>query len=536
MRASVSTGGVLSVGRQVAARVVASRAAIRCQIVRLLVSGSALSLPSALRAQGADTIPTITLNNGVGEAEWLPYGRRWALVGRRDTDGGRVDAVLVHVRREESPTGSDSFSRCWIKPAVPQASDTATKFRVVLERLALGEKYQVTVEQFGRLNPRELSTALRAGFLKAIETARKNEGLRADDLTRVLQDEVRKQLGATVLKTARRVIRQLNGECKAVPVDTLTISIEQEDRRRLLRAAVAAVDLELTKGSLDSVKSKAARLAESGEFSELMRRLAAPELTMLRPTDGSQLKAWLQGEAITAESALERLSTIDDQCAEGRTAFLTTDACRTFQGAIDLVRNIRLGGADVETHATTADSAESSLIAELREVYAAIGSAMLSTYSWGKDAESEKLRIGTQFSYGAASFSPSDGRAGGRREAAITATALKFYWYPVDKSLPDPYFGRTAARWSLAVGVVTGDIHYRGQKLESIPGGRIPIVGLGWDIPRPRNVAGIVGAMFFQQPSANPAAPSNSSRLRLAPVLLLGFDVDVFNRIAGLIK
>lgn len=146
------------------------------------------------------------------------------------------------------------------------------------------------------------------------------------------------------------------------------------------------------------------------------------------------------------------------------------------------------------------------------------------TRTWASKAQIDKLRTGSVIGFGAAVFDPSDSED---REAKGNAyLGLKYRFALIDRDLPQVYRG-WSTRMSATFGVLlSNDLKYRGQDMNDI-GGVMPVLGIALDINPDFNLT--VGAVFFNQPKANPLA--DDSDLRVALWLSLDFDADLFNRI-----
>jgi hypothetical protein len=211
---------------------------------------------------------------------------------------------------------------------------------------------------------------------------------------------------------------------------------------------------------------------------------------------------------------------------------VSAESCTAWGKSLDLLRNLTNMQQDFDRHTKTAEQTKVVASVTLLDAYTSVGLAQLSVFAWDdQQAESDKLRIGTQYGFGNAFMSPF--RDGSDNDSFSDLT-LKFYRHPVDKSLPDPYFGNRGARLSLAFGIVRGDLHHQGQKLSAFAGGVSPTLGAAWDVPGLRDVAVHGGFVFFRQPSGNPAA-GDATTVHAAPFVSLGFDFDAANRLSKLL-
>jgi hypothetical protein len=169
----------------------------------------------------------------------------------------------------------------------------------------------------------------------------------------------------------------------------------------------------------------------------------------------------------------------------------------------------------------------------LRDAYRVVGKANVTAFAYEDvSATSDKLRIGTLFSFGVAALNA--GRTGARG-ASFSAVSLKFYYRAVDKSLPDPYYGSACGRCSFALGLLSSNssLEYRGQTQAKLAGDFTPTVSFAFDATR--YLTAQIGLVAFQQPNTNPATTSNKS-FRLAWFLGFGVDFDAANQLKNLLS
>lgn len=105
---------------------------------------------------------------------------------------------------------------------------------------------------------------------------------------------------------------------------------------------------------------------------------------------------------------------------------------------------------------------------------------------------------------------------------------LKFYFLPVDKRIAQPYLTDKAFINKLAFNVgftTTGNLNYRGDDLKQILF-VTPVVGFSYDLNR--YISLDINSIFFKQQSLSPV--NNAEKFRVAPVIGLSFDADIFNR------
>lgn len=144
--------------------------------------------------------------------------------------------------------------------------------------------------------------------------------------------------------------------------------------------------------------------------------------------------------------------------------------------------------------------------------------------------ELQSIQVGSSFGSGFAGLNFQD--AANRDYDAFSYTALKFYFLPVDKRIADPYLDDIffLNRLSFIFGVVNnGKLNYKGVELPKALA-LTPMVGFGYDFSRFFSVD--IGMTIFKQQSVSPF--STNEKTRVAPVLGLNFDIDVFNRFSSL--
>ncbi len=140
-------------------------------------------------------------------------------------------------------------------------------------------------------------------------------------------------------------------------------------------------------------------------------------------------------------------------------------------------------------------------------------------------AEVDAIRIGTSFGGALVGLNVLDES---RAFDALGYSALKFYLRPVDKRLAQPYLtgeyfiNRLSVLTGLALG---GTLEYKGQQLQKAIG-VYPLLGFSFDLSRYMSID--LAATLFEQPSLSPL--TQTSNLRMGPVIGINFDGDLFNR------
>ncbi len=146
-------------------------------------------------------------------------------------------------------------------------------------------------------------------------------------------------------------------------------------------------------------------------------------------------------------------------------------------------------------------------------------------------AEVDAIRIGTAFGGALVGLNVLDEA---RAFDALGYSALKFYLRPVDKRLAQPYLtgeyfiNRLSVLTGLALG---GTLEYKGQSLQKAIG-IYPLLGFSFDVSRYMSID--LAATLFEQPSLSPL--TQTTLLRVGPVIGIDFDGDLFNRFQTLLS
>jgi archaellum component FlaC len=138
----------------------------------------------------------------------------------------------------------------------------------------------------------------------------------------------------------------------------------------------------------------------------------------------------------------------------------------------------------------------------------------------------EAVRLGSSFGAGAVGLNFLNEDA--RDLDVFGYTAIKFYLFPVDKRISDPYINDLffINRLSLLVGIsISGDLNYKGNTLEKAIG-VYPVGGISYDVNRFLSID--LGGTLFRQNSLSPL--TNANQVRVAPIIGINFDADLFNR------
>ncbi len=146
--------------------------------------------------------------------------------------------------------------------------------------------------------------------------------------------------------------------------------------------------------------------------------------------------------------------------------------------------------------------------------------------------EINAIRVGTSFGGGALGLNVLNKNS--REFDSFGYTALKFYLLPVDKRIAEPYMSDKVIinRLSVLIGFSTKkDLSYKGIKLDQAFS-VTPLLGLSYDVSRFFSLDLVM--TFFKQPSISPLIEKKN--LRVGPVLGINLDIDMFNRVSGLVS
>lgn len=484
----------------------------------------------------AGAAPILKYRNGSIQAQWIPYGRRWWIEGPTLTSRGKANVVTGTITpasgRNPPPAAAEDRSSvsCWWGGAA--AGDT---FRLAFPRQRIGDKLDVRLDFYQALASSQLEPAVRRAMQRAEEVVKDERGINNAELSAIFTEEAQGQLramgGGTVV-----VIKVLQeGQCgvsQQLPEVSLSATHVRAIQRVIL-ARQAGVDAD---DALAPVEARLRNLDNEPGFADLVRTL--------REVAGSKIPLGITSadvdafvEAVDLSSApappvVRRLSSVDRECTSGGGRGRIS-GCGLLHEAVELFHAHHRHSTTIEGSAATIAANEGTIGIEVKNAFSSIAFALVPGVAWeDAPATSERLRFGTALGVGAA-FLGSDLQP--EEAATFGAASLKFYLYPVDKRLPDPYFGRPiASRWSLVIGAVRGGgIRYRGQEQEKVAGSLYPLLGAGFDLTRDITLQG--GALFFRQPiPAGVSTPARSSP-EGALFVSLGLDLDLGNRISDLL-
>jgi hypothetical protein len=511
------------------------------------IAVSLLVLPVLLPAQAPDLgeVPAVQYESGGIKSQYLPYGRRWAITGSPATSRGVADVIWARIKPHTKAEFKDNVGPCWVRPrtAAGELDKTVNAFRINFgrdtDRLRLGEPYDLRLDFYsGAVSGLVLNPIVKAAFDTAVEHAAVNRSLNSGELLDIINLEVHRALGPLMTGDNPALIRlqplTLEGICQ-VDAEIPAASLDAEQSRALQDAVIDQILGRDVDAVLELVGDSIEHFGKTlPDFSKKLflaakrskdKRITAEEISAL-------------SEAVSRSRSPERkvidrlLAAADPKTCPSKLSPLTKGDCDQLDALAKLFRRF----ADTEASrpdATQIQVRRKDVQLTLEGAYRVVGRTEIVAYSYENAvATSDKLRIGTAYGFGAAFLSPFRNRSAD----AFALVGLKLYRWAVDKSLPDPYFGRPNARYSLVFGFLSNSsLRYRGQAQEKLAGDLMPILGIADDLKN--DVTFQLGIIGFRQPSTNPVASltNSNSKPRIAPYVSLGIDFDAANRLKSLL-
>jgi hypothetical protein len=525
---------------------------------RIIILAGSVALASASATVGdaqnqpdVGTVKSVHYRQGNIDAQWIPYGRRWAIEGNTVAAQTNSDIVLGAVvesrqsiadrrlgRRPNMNAVFDTLSRwnCWRRNGNPQ---TDTSFRLVFTPTRLGSQYSVRLRFLKTLDASQISEGIYRAFSDAVDTAREQHHRFANDSVLQRRFQVRvKEVALAKFPKVMWVTTPVEGTC-TFGDSPGNVVISPVQLQMLNDAVVAQALNDTATTQLDSMGAELSGMLADPLFDLLFNALARLEANSdLQKGDAEIFRTAVSLQQLPDVAALSRFNHVRESCFPQRTSAIPRPLCNYFTALLT-----KLGAKAREEDLFTArtkqvDSTLRQLSVAVEGAFLPIATAELQEVAWDDaSATSDKLRIGMGFGYGAAQlgYQASAPLNINRNDfSSVGVLFLKFYPYAVDKTLPDPYLNRPSARWSLTLGsVIYGNLRYHGQDQEKFAGNLQPVAGLSYDLTRYLTLE--AGGVFYRQPSVNPAT-SSTSRLRISPLIMIGFDFDGANRISTLLK
>jgi hypothetical protein len=499
---------------------------------------------SAQAEPDAGKLPIVKYRAGHIEAQWIPYGRRWVLRGfpvtSIDTATLITGEVIPQARngRESLRNVDAGYSRaCWQHPIDKTAPDS---FNLVFGEQHLGRRYTVRLAFYSPMDTATaegiIDPAITAAYDTAYQIAIRDRHLPPDSVRPLFVERVQSSLRAAAASGEVAFLQSAEeGRCDpGQPVVELSrIAAEELAEAALVQMQRDSIarDLEMFEDSIRQMRAT----PEHGLLLTALEQISKsgdPVLTSQHHAAYVQAVSPGAGNALPTSTLLALLDFSTNRCL--LTTPLTTQLCELLAKSLSFIgRRDRSASALEQLVQRLAELAPlTKTRVQIKGVFLPRGRALIQVTSWDDaQATSDKLRIGTTMGFGLTSLATSDEARGfgGDREAFVQF-ALKFYGYGVDKSLPDPYLGQWLARWSLMLGMIRSpNLRFRGQALGGFAKDVFPTAGISFDITRDFTLQ--LGSIFFRQPSVYPGT-AERNRVRMAPMMGLGFDFDGANRLS----
>lgn len=430
------------------------------------------AFPRLIAQEPATSLETVLFDQGniIGT---LPYGRYFFIEGSTKLPyDGRADKVTVSIWRGKKLRGTKDIIKAQDLPLISTSwvadrSDDISKFRLYINQpLELMEEYILEFIFYERLSFN-------------LTENQKNEIIQS--ISQKVFDEVKRQQG--IGKTAIKNI--INGEVYSY-LGTL------DDYATYFPTGT---DLNSEAGQVPISEATLEHLSRQiGSYSTKL--LIVKELTEQIKTVKDDLKNAVPGST-NYNNIQEELDNFIEQK-------------RIAQEEFDALR----------------DSLPNMLVVVREKLVETFTSYVITSPEIASVTELQALKIGTTFGGGLVGLNFQNEQA--RDLDVLSYTALKFYLSPVDKRIKDPYLDNRffISRLSILLGFsLTQEINYKGASLDRALG-FYPVAGLSYDLNRYISID--LGGTLFKQQSLSPL--TNTDEIRVAPILGITFDADLFNR------
>ena len=489
----------------------------------------------------ARIVHIINYDAGIVKAQWIPYGRRWAIQGTTMKVENEILAVVGGI---DTRGKRGTENACWTNPP-----DVYTDvFRLVFEPLEIGRRYDVNLDFYGAFDVNLLTPALDRAYKKTVNLAQGTYPyIRQQSVREIFVAQVEEELSQVFANEDVILLRNLrNGDCEIVQEQNSTIPLINFDSEILTDLSeVVLTEIRTSKRSnrLEEIGIANQQIVNSSSFNELTNRLKEEELRdygFLEFGDADLLRNSLNDNEFPTEEVIARLYATGFACRTDNT--FPEDQCTLLNDIVDrsyeYIREVDVASNGEEDYIPVRRAMLKELGELLSEIYTPVANTRINAMQWtDAHSTSDRVRIGTSIGLGAAALNLTPKQFSSfdidQAESFVVA-ALKFYPFAVDKQLPSPYFGREFfARTSLLAGVlIKRDLNFEGQKLNSVAAGLYPVLGGAFDISK--NITFQAGAVFFRQPGLPPN--QNSSEFKAAPMISFAFDFDGINRLRDVFR
>ena len=507
--------------------------------IAFLLAGFSVS-PTQTHGQAlpvdARLVHIINFQAGVVKAQWIPYGRRWAIQGTTMKVENEILAVVGHI---DARGRRDRQTSCWTSPP-----DVYTDvFRLVFDPLDIGRRYDVSLDFYGAFDVRVLTPALDRAYRQTVNRARQTYPyVRQQEIRDIFIEQIDEQLGDIFSKEDVILLRNLtNGACEIVSEQDNSIPLIDFDSQLLndiAEVVLSEVRTNRRSTRLDEIEDANRQLLENPQFSALKDRLREEELRdygFLEFGDANILESAIDDNELPSEEVIARLYATGFACRTDES--FPDEQCALLNDVVDrydeYAREVKLASDGEEDYLPLRVRMLNDLGVLLSELYTPVANTRINAMQWDDaHSTSDRVRIGTSIGFGVAAlnFTPNNlSNFEFNQAESFFMAAFKFYPFAVDKQLPSPYFGRELfARTSLLAGVLfRRNLTFENEPLDGAVGGIYPVLGGGFDLTK--NITLQVGAVFFRQPSF--VSNDNSSELKAAPTLSFAFDFDGINRL-----
>ena len=483
----------------------------------------------------ARVVHIINYQAGIVKAQWIPYGRRWAIQGTTM----KVENEILAVVGDIDTRGKGRENACWTSPP-----DVYTDvFRLVFEPLEIGRRYDVNLDFYGAFDVNLLTPALDRAYQTTVNRAQDTYPyIQQQSVREIFAQQVEQELANIFDNEDVILLRNLrNGDCEIVENQTQSVPFINFDSEILTDLSeVVLTEIRTSKRSnrLQEIGTENRQLVNSQSFSELTNRLKEEELRdygFLEFGDADLLRNSINDNSMPSEEVVARLYATGFACRTDDT--FPDEQCELLNDIVDrsyeYIREVDVASNGEEDYKPVRRRMLNELGELLSELYTPVANTRINAMQWtDAHSTSDRVRIGTSLGFGVAALNLTPKQFSSfdidQAESFVVA-ALKFYPFAVDKQLPRPYFGRELfARTSLVAGLlIKRNLDFEGQKLNTVAAGLYPVLGGGFDITK--NITLQAGAVFFRQPGLPPN--QSSSEFKAAPMVSFAFDFDGINRL-----
>lgn len=172
----------------------------------------------------ARLVHIINYSAGVVKAQWIPYGRRWAIQGTTLKLENEIRAVVGEI----NPTGKKRVQNaCWTNPP-----DVYTDvFRLVFDPLEIGRHYDVGLDFYGGFNVNILAPSLDKAYEETVRLANETYPyVRQQAVRDIFISNIENELTGIFDNEDVILLRNLtDGSCQIVQEEETTIPVVDFD-------------------------------------------------------------------------------------------------------------------------------------------------------------------------------------------------------------------------------------------------------------------------------------------------------------------